>query len=107
MASIQNFTIDAGADYSIDFAYFQSDGVTPISLTGYTAKFQMRKSPIAGLVLEIIPTIVGNVVTVAFTAAQTTLLTDSPYVYGIELYKNATVTRFVEGTVTMDPEIVR
>jgi hypothetical protein len=107
MATNQPITIDAGATYSVEFE-FETAGGAPVDISTYTARFQIRKSPIADVaVINTVPTINVNKVLVELTATQTGTLTEGPYVYGIELYKAAEVIRFVEGVVTVTPEIVR
>ena len=43
MATAQNFTIDQGADWYVNFTYYtDTSQTTPVNLTGYTAALQLR-----------------------------------------------------------------
>lgn len=107
MATNEPLSIDAGATYSVEFEFETAAGV-PIDISTYVAAFQIRKSPISDVaVITTTPTITVNKVLVSLTAIQTATLTEGPYVYGIELSKAAEVIRFVEGVITVTPEIVR
>lgn len=110
MATTYNFTIDAGATFSVEFAIKNDDG-SIFDLTGYTATMQIKDMPTSPtFVLETTPTltVLTGIVGVALTATQTSTLTNSSYVYGIELYgSGGFVLRPVDGKITMSPEIVK
>ena len=44
MGAPYNFTVDAGADYSNTFIWYQSDGVTPKDLSGCSALMTFKDS---------------------------------------------------------------
>lgn len=110
MATTYNLSVDAGATYSVEFEYTNDDG-SIFDLTGYTAKMQIRDMPSSPtFVLEVTPTItvLTGIISVTLTATQTATLTNSSYVYAIELYgSGGFVIRAVEGVVTVSPEVVR
>ncbi|NBR65355.1 MAG: hypothetical protein EBS85_03810 [Micrococcales bacterium] len=87
-----------------------SDGVA-FSLTGYTAKLQVREQPSTTAVIDMTPTvnISDNSVSFSLTPTQTSLLTKTDYVYAIELTQTSTskVLTLVRGQVLVTPEIVR
>jgi hypothetical protein len=87
-----------------------SDGVA-FSLTGYTAKLQVREQPSTTAVIDITPTVntSNNSVSFSLTPTQTSLLTKTDYVYAIELTQTSTskVLTLVRGQVFVTPEIVR
>lgn len=110
MATTYNLSVDAGATYTVEFEYTNEDG-SIFDLTGYTAKMQVREMPSSpAFVLEVTPvlTIQTGIISVTLTAVQTATLTNSKYVYAIELYGSAGyVIRAVEGTIAVSPEVVR
>jgi len=110
MADSVNLNIDAGATFSVEFAYTNEDG-SIFDLTGYTALMQIRDMPTSpNFVLEIVPalTIALGFISFTLTAAQTSTLTNSAYVYAIELYgAGNNVIRPVEGRIIVSPEVVR
>jgi hypothetical protein len=109
MATTINLNVDAGATFVVEFEYTNEDG-SLFDLTGYTALMQIRDMPTApNFVLQIVPTldVTLALISVALSATQTSTLTNSSYVYAIELYSGQTVIRPVQGKVIVSPEIVR
>jgi hypothetical protein len=110
MASVQdNFTIDAGGTLVREFIYKDDNGDT-IDLTGYSARAQVRKSTFRELIFSSVPTIDPEtfVITMTWTAEQTSLLVDSNYVYGLEIYNEAgDVAVLTRGVLTVNQEIVK
>lgn len=100
--------IQAGTTFALEFVYSNTDGTVP-SLTGYTAKFQVRPTySSATLTLETTPTIDVPTATVSLnlTPVQTALLTNG-FVYAIELSNQTNTFRLVEGQLVVSPEVVR
>jgi hypothetical protein len=109
MATTINLNVDAGATFVVEFEYTNEDG-SLFDLTGYTALMQIRDMPTApNFVLQIVPTlnVTFGLIIATLSAAQTSTLTNSSYVYAIELYSGQTVIRPVQGRVIVSPEIVR
>ena len=111
MAYIANLYVEAGATFSRVITYTDSSGEL-VDLTGYTAELQVRETvDSATAILTKVPTLGGALGTIswAFTPAETATLTASKYAYALELTKTAdsTVTRLVEGALTVSPEVVR
>ena len=110
MSVQDNFTVDAGGTFVREFLYKDSEG-DEFDLTGYLARAQVRKSTFKEIVLDSAPTIdyETSVITMTWTAAQTSKLIDSNYVYGLEVYNDSTgeVAVLTRGVVTVNQEIVK
>jgi hypothetical protein len=108
-----NLTMYQGASW--DYTLTWTTSGTPVNLTNYTARMQVRVShPDQSTVLSITS---GSGITLGGTAG-TILLEASPattagvpsgqYVYDLELVSpGSAVTRLVEGTFICDPEVTR
>jgi hypothetical protein len=109
MASNYSLRIDAGATFdSVQFRYLEDDKVTPVNLTGWTARAQIRKTATSALAIELDVTIADGLISLYASAADTALLTDANYVWALELeHTDDTVIRLVEGKVYVSPEVVR
>ena len=111
MAYIANLYVEAGATFSRTVTYTNDDG-TLFDLTGYTAELQVRETvSSASAAITKTPSIDTETAEISwiFTAAETAALTASKYVYALELTKTSdgTVTRLLEGDLTVSPEVVR
>jgi hypothetical protein len=112
MAARHDLYIDQGTTFTRDFIYKGSDG-TPIDLTGFTAQMMIRKTATAAspAVLDVAPTITAleGKITLSLTDEVTSAL-PAPFsgVYDLELTDGSgTVTRLVQGRVTIDPGVTR
>lgn len=102
---------------SWDYTLTWQTGGTPVNLSGYTGRMQVRDgyeggSAIVSLVSGTGVTLGGTAGTILLelTAAQTAAIDATPsgqYVYDLELVSGATVTRLVEGTFIVSPEVTR
>ena len=102
---------------SFDYTLTWQTGGTPVNLSGYTARMQVRDgydggSAIVSLVNGTGITLGGTAgtIVVALTATETAAIDATPsgqYVYDLELVSGATVTRLVEGTFIVSPEVTR
>ena len=110
MSVQDNFTIDAGGTLIRQFIYKDNAGET-IDISGYEARAQVRKSTFGALVIDSTPVIDEDtfVITMTWTAAQTSKLLDSNYVYGLEIYNDETgdVAVLTRGILTVNQEIVK
>jgi hypothetical protein len=116
VAVTYNTVIDQGADWFINFIYKNPDG-TPVNITGYTAALQIRTSPLAKTAVltltspsnGITITGVSGLIECRATATQTTAITNGKYAYDIEITAPSTgiVTRLVQGTVQVSPQVTR
>lgn len=111
MTAIQlNLYVEAGATFNRSLVYTNDDG-SLYDLTDFTGELQVREtvsSSTAALTVE--PTIDVETATISweFTATQTSTLTETNYVYAMELYgPDDLVIRLIEGVVTVSPEVVR
>jgi hypothetical protein len=87
-----------------------ADGIA-FSLTGYTAKLQVRENPSTAAILDVTPTVntSDNSVSFSLTPTQTSLLVKTDYVWALELTQTSTskVLTLARGQVLVTPEIVK
>ena len=109
MASTKaNLVIDQGATFTTTITITDDDGEV-IDLTGYTGAAQIRKHYTSSTAVAF--TVVVNEsegeVTLSLTANQTANISSSRYVYDCELKKSGTVSRVLEGLITVSPQVTR
>jgi hypothetical protein len=109
MATKANLVIDQGTTFSADLTLTDDNG-DMLQLGGYTANSQMRKwytstNPAAIFTTSINTT--SSVITLSLTDTQTNNLTAGRYVYDVEINNGSTVSRIVEGIVTVTPQVTR
>ena len=110
-----DLVVNAGSTFPNAFAdavFYPTDNLgAPFSLTGWTAKLQIRETPYTNAHIDIIPTVndTENFVSFSLSAAQTALLTKTSYVWACELTQTSTgkVMTLARGTVIVAPEIVK
>lgn len=108
MATKANLVIDQGATFSADLDITDENGDI-INLTGYTASSQIRKWYTSSKFVEFataVNTDIG-VITLSLTANQTASMTAGRYVYDVEITDNITISRIVEGIITVNPNVTR
>ena len=112
MAARANLQIDRSATFSSDVTVTDTDG-TAFDLTGYTAAAKMARGYASTRTRTTITTTINNdpttgIITLGLTADQTKAL-DAParYVYDVEITKtsDSTVTRVIEGIITVSPDV--
>ena len=112
MAAVANLNIDQGASFSSAVTVKNADG-SSFNLTGYTAEAKMALGYSSTRTRTTITATVASdattgVVTLSLTADQTNAL-DAParYVYDIEILRtsDSTVTRVIEGIITISPSV--
>lgn len=109
-----DITCDQGATFSRVITWKNSNG-TPIDLTNYTARLQVRSNYPSSTVLLNLTTENGGIslggalgtITLAATATATGAIAADEYVYDLELITGSNVTRLVEGSFTVTPEVTR
>jgi hypothetical protein len=107
MATKANLVIDQGATFSTTLN-LQDEYGSPLDLEGYTANSQMRKWYTSSNASATFTTGVANgVITLSLTANQTSNLTSGRYVYDVEINSGTTISRVVEGIVTVTPQVTR
>jgi hypothetical protein len=102
---------------SFDYTLTWQTGETPVNLSGYTARMQVRDTYDGGSAVVSITSGTGitlggtaGTILVELTATQTAAIDATPsgqYVYDLELVSGSTVTRLVEGTFIVSPEVTR
>ena len=112
MAARANLQIDKGATFSSDVTVTDTDG-TAFDLTGYTAASKMALGYTStrtrvSLQASINSDPTTGIITISLTADQTKAL-EAParYVYDVEITKtsDSTVTRVIEGLITINPDV--
>ena len=110
MAAIANLRVERGSTFTSDVTVKDSDGVV-FDLTGYSAtaslanydsSFYDRTSFTCT-----ITTPTTGVITLELTADQTNALESGRYVYDLEILRasDSTITRVIEGIVTVSPSV--
>lgn len=114
-AATHNIVIEQGATFRLNLLWKDSAG-SPVNLTGYTARMQVRRRYNDPDILLNFTTENGAIVlggaagTIQVTGLAT--VTDDipakPSVYDLELVSGSGfVTRLIEGSVTITPEVTR
>lgn len=112
MAGTHNFRANQGETFSKVLTWKDSAG-TPITLTGYTAKMQVRLIPGTTVIIEL-STVNGRIVlggiagtiTLTIAATDSAALPPGEYRYDLEMTTGGgVVTRLLEGQFTVKAEI--
>lgn len=108
MATKANLVIDQGATFSTDLTLTDENGDILI-LSGYTANSQLRKWYTSTTSVPFTATVNtdAGVITLSLTDTQTSLLAAGRYVYDVEISDGSTVSRVVEGIITVTPNVTR
>lgn len=109
MAIKAHIQIDQGANYSTSIDVTDDAG-DPVDLTGYTGAAQMRKhyTSTNAHAFTVAIANASGVVTLSMNATVTANITAGRYVYDCELTDGSgTVSRLVEGIVTVTPQVTR
>ena len=109
-AGTYNFTIEQGTTFNRVLT-LQENG-SAMNLTGYSVASQMRSTHDSS---SIVATFSGSVtnassgqLTLSLTNSQTSAIEEAIYVYDVEITSGAgAVTRILEGTITVTPEVTR
>lgn len=110
MAQVQTFRIDAGSTFAQELIYTEDNGDL-FDLTDCSAKLQLRQkisdtTPALNIDLDI--DIETATLSFVISAIQSATLTAPRYFYAIELTNaDDTVTRLLEGSFKVSPEVVR
>ena len=118
-AGVYDITIEQGARFTMEATY-TTDGTTPIDLTGYYGRGQIKATTDAGAVARFtvtIPTPANGVVRCVIEADDTAIIPatganyskTSVYYYDIELFTvgDADVIRLLNGKANVSPEITK
>lgn len=112
MAEKYNLSIDQGSTFLQTFSIVHQTTGNPFDFTGYTIASHIRALPTDTLPAAIFtasidsPPTSGSF-TLQLSPSGSMALTGSCYVYDVELTSGPTVTRMVEGKVTISPEVTR
>ena len=108
MATKANLVIDQGATFSADLDILDENGDI-IQLSGYTASSQIRKWYTSTKYVEFTAAVNSDigVITLSLTSDQTSSLSAGRYVYDVEITDNVTISRIVEGIITVNPNVTR
>ena len=108
-----NIICPQGATYDVQFTY--KINKFPVDVTGYSARMQVRETHISSNTLVSLTNGSGitlggtaGTIDILISAATTAGFTPNAYVYDLELVSaNGTVTRMLEGSFTVTPEVTR
>lgn len=111
MAATAHLTIEQGATFSTDVTVKDNAGEV-FNLTGYTASAKMAKGYASTRTRVALTTAIGSpttgVITLSLSADETNNL-DAParYVYDVEILRtsDSTITRVIEGIITVSPSV--
>jgi hypothetical protein len=109
MAIKANLVIDQGTSFSATIDVTDTGGGV-FNLTGYTTAAQMRKNYNSSTAVTFATSQNGvyGAITLALSAANTVSLEPGRYLYDVEITSGGgTVTRVVEGIVTVTPGMTR
>ena len=109
-AGTYNFILEQGATFNRILTLKENNSV--MNLTNYTVASKMRSthdsSTVAGTFTCTISDATAGEITMQMTNSTTANIEEGMYVYDIEITNSAgTVTRILEGTVTVNPEVTR
>lgn len=110
MATISNLYVDAGSTYSNIITVSASNGQA-LDLTGYTVASQMRKSYGSSTVYNFSASIYNasqGKVRLQLSNIQSEAIPSGRWLYDVEIKSpSGSVTRVVEGIVTVSPQITQ
>ena len=109
MATRVNIIIDQGTDFSTAINLTDSSGVN-LNLTGYSAASQIRKTHSSSNSTAFTCTlaVANSTLTLALNNSVTAAMSAGRFVWDAELTDSAgTVSRILEGMVTVTPEVTR
>jgi hypothetical protein len=112
-----NLTMYQGASFDYNLVWNTTEGTvtTPVNMTNWSARMQVRNSYDASETALSLTSGTGitlggtaGSILIEATATQTAGILAGPYVYDLEMVSPASVvTRLVEGTIIVDPEVTR
>ena len=110
-AGKHNFTLEQGSTFNREVTVQENNQA--LNLTGYSARMQMRSTHDSSTIALTFtctiasPATQGQINLIA-TATQTAAVEEAIYVYDLEIESSAgSVTRILEGQVTVTPEVTR
>ncbi len=110
MATKANLVVDQGATFSTSVSIVD-DADIPFDLSEYTGAAQLRKHYTSSNATSFTVSLAGNtgVISLSLTSSQSANLVAGRYVYDVEITNTSTntVSRVVEGIVTVTPNVTR
>lgn len=105
MATRVNMVIDQGTSFQTTVTLTDSAG-DPLDVSGLAASGMMRRSYYSINSISFSTSLSNGSLILSLTANQTANIADGRYVYDVDLTDNiGTVTRLVEGIVTINPSV--
>ena len=111
--AVYNITVNQGENYDLTATLTNTDG-TPVNISGYSLRGKVRYSyGSTGVLVDLEPSIVnatGGVINFTLSPSETAALPITMAVYDIERFVSGqspvtTVSRVLQGTVTVTPEV--
>jgi hypothetical protein len=108
MALNANLKIDQGATFEVTFN-LKDDNDEALDLTGFTARSKIRKTFTTPTSVDFVATVnaVAGSVNLFLSANTTAAIHAGQYVYDCELVNGNTVSRFVQGVITISAEVTK
>jgi len=108
MAIKANIIIDQGSTFETKFV-LEDSSENLISLTGFTGQSKMRKHHTSANAHTFTVSVDegASAVVVSLTATQTALIESGRYIYDVELTSGNTVSRILEGIVTVTGQVTK
>lgn len=107
MATKANISIDQGTTFTTTISLTDENG-NLLDLTAYTANAQIRSWYNSSSSVAFVTTLSNGQVILSLNSTSTAALTRSRYVYDVILTDGShTITRVVEGIVTVNPRVTR
>ncbi len=109
-AGTYNFIVEQGATFNRILTVKENNSA--MNLTGYSVASKMRSthdsSTVVGTFTCTISNASGGIITMSMTASATGAIEEAIYVYDLEIASGSgTITRLLEGEVTVNPEVTR
>ena len=109
-AGTYNFIMEQGATFTRQLTVKENNDA--LNLTGYSVASLMRSTHDSGTVVGTFTCTISNasggVITMVMTSSVTGAIEEGIYVYDIEIASGSgTVTRLMEGEITVNPEVTR
>ncbi len=109
-AGTYNFILEQGATFNRILTLKENNSA--MSLSGYSVASKMRSTHDSSTVVGTFTCTISNAsageITMQMTASTTGAIEEGMYVYDVEITNSAgTVTRIMEGSITVNPEVTR
>lgn len=110
MAAIAHLYVDQGATFNSTITVYDENG-DPMDLTGYVVRSQMRRSYVSNNFVNftvVISDAANGLISLSLDKDATASLKHGRYVYDVEVEDGGSVvTRVIEGTVFINPEVTK